>query len=88
MIKLLLHESKRRVGSPGVFITPGTYFIRAYAYIHKCACFICNLLLRFAVVVGLPSARKGKWILELLRMLSIHHLDSKDQNLLSGSIHK
>ena len=27
MIKLLLHESKRRVGSPGVFITPGTYFI-------------------------------------------------------------
>ena len=41
---------------------------------------ICNLLLRFAVVVGLPSARKGKWILELLRMLSIHHLDSKDQN--------
>ena len=28
MIKLLLHESKRRVGSPGVFITPGTYFIQ------------------------------------------------------------
>ena len=27
MNKLLLHESKRRVGSPGVFITPGTYFI-------------------------------------------------------------
>ena len=27
MIKLLLHESKRRVGSPGVFITLGTYFI-------------------------------------------------------------
>ena len=27
MIKLLLHKSKRRVGSPGVFITPGTYFI-------------------------------------------------------------
>ena len=27
MTKLLLHESKRRVGSPGVFITPGTYFI-------------------------------------------------------------
>ena len=27
MIKLLLHESKRRVGSPGVFITPGTYFM-------------------------------------------------------------
>ena len=27
MIKLLLHESKWRVGSPGVFITPGTYFI-------------------------------------------------------------
>ena len=27
MIKLLLHESKRRVGSPGVFITMGTYFI-------------------------------------------------------------
>ena len=27
MIKLLLHESKRRIGSPGVFITPGTYFI-------------------------------------------------------------
>ena len=30
MIKLLLHESKRRVGSPGVFITPGTYFINHY----------------------------------------------------------
>ena len=28
MTKLLLHESKRRVGSPGVFITPGTYFIK------------------------------------------------------------
>ena len=28
MIKLLLHESKRRVGSPGVFITPGTYFMK------------------------------------------------------------
>ena len=27
MMKLLLHESKRRVGSPDVFITPGTYFI-------------------------------------------------------------
>ena len=27
MIKLLLHKSKRHVGSPGVFITPGTYFI-------------------------------------------------------------
>ena len=29
MIKLLLHESKRRVGSPSVFITPGTYFIHS-----------------------------------------------------------
>ena len=27
MIKLLLHESKRRVGCPCVFIPPGTYFI-------------------------------------------------------------
>ena len=27
MIKLLLHESKSRVGSPSVFITLGTYFI-------------------------------------------------------------
>ena len=30
MIKLLLRESKRRVGSPGVFITLGTYFILLY----------------------------------------------------------
>ena len=29
MTKLLLHKSKRRVGSPGVFITPGTYFMIA-----------------------------------------------------------
>ena len=35
MMKLLLHESKRRVGSPDVFITPGTYFI------------ICKLFLQF-----------------------------------------
>ena len=37
MIKLLLHESKRRVGSPGVFITPGTYFIycnQFFVYLH------------------------------------------------------
>ena len=34
MIKLLLHESKRRVGSPGVFITPGTYFISTLAKIQ------------------------------------------------------
>ena len=25
---ITFHESKRRVGSPGVFITPGTYFIQ------------------------------------------------------------
>ena len=34
MIKLLLHESKRRVGSPGVFITPGTYFIISIVLKH------------------------------------------------------
>ena len=35
MIKLLLHESKRRVGSPGVFITPGTYFISTILHFLK-----------------------------------------------------
>ena len=26
------HEQKRRVGSPGVFITPGTYFIVYFSF--------------------------------------------------------
>ena len=34
MTKLLLHESKRRVGSPGVFITPGTYFMMYDLFQH------------------------------------------------------
>ena len=35
MIKLLLYKSKWRVGSPGVFITPGTYFIIIFTLILK-----------------------------------------------------
>ena len=30
-----LNESKRRVGSPGVFITPGTYFILIYSFCYQ-----------------------------------------------------
>ena len=55
MNKLLLHESKRRVGSPGVFITPGTYFIIVQAERSH----IYNLLLRTMGLMRLKQSNAG-----------------------------